>query len=147
MYLLIVCVEMMQIFSLGLKLEKFVHLIVLLFLFLGYYYNFFFFQIEAFEFWYLILLWFFYSWSCLQQFLGFKVTLLSWVFLVQYSALAYWFVLTISHGRFYLTLWDLLDLKVLFLVYEDTLLGAPFFFLANCSCHPWPLHDHQSLFS
>ena len=51
MYLLIVCVEIMQIFSLGSKLEKFVHLFVLLFLFLGYYYNFFFYlKIEAFEF-------------------------------------------------------------------------------------------------
>ena len=50
MYLLIVCVEMMQIFSLGLKLEKFVHLIVLLFLFLGYYYNFFFFKLRLLSF-------------------------------------------------------------------------------------------------
>ena len=113
MSLLIVCVEMMQISSLCSKLEKFVLLFVLLFLFLGYNYNFFKKKNEAFEFWYLILLWFFYSWSCLQQFLGFKVTLLSWVFLVLYSALAYRFVFTISHGRFCLTLWELLDLKVL----------------------------------
>ena len=112
MSLLIVCVEMMQISSLGSKLEKFVLLFVLLFLFLGYNYKFFFLN-EAFEFWYLILLWFFYSWSCLQQFLGFKVTLLSRVFLVLYSALAYRFVFTISHGRFCLTLWELLDLKEL----------------------------------
>ena len=49
MSLLIVCVEMMQISSLGSKLEKFVLLFVLLFLFLGYNYNFFFLN-EAFEF-------------------------------------------------------------------------------------------------
>ena len=95
MSLLIVCVEIMQISSLGSKLQKFVLLFVLLFLFLGYNYqkkikN------EAFEFWYLILLWFVYNWSCLQQFLGFKVTLFSWVFLDLYLALAYRFVL-LSH--------------------------------------------------
>ena len=39
MSLLIVCVEMMQISSLGSKLEKFVLLFVLLFLFLGYNYK------------------------------------------------------------------------------------------------------------
>ena len=49
MSLLIVCVEMMQISSLGSKLEKFVLLFVLLFLFLGYNYKFFFLN-EAFEF-------------------------------------------------------------------------------------------------
>ena len=50
MSLLIVCVEMMQISSLGSKLEKFVLLFVLLFLFLGYNYNFFFFKMRLLSF-------------------------------------------------------------------------------------------------
>ena len=144
MSLLIVWVEIMQISSLDSKLQKFVLLFVLLFLLLGYNYqkkkkikN------EAFEFWYLILLWFFYNWSCLQQFLGFKVTLFSWVFLVLYSTLAYRFVLTISHGRFCLTLWDLLDESIVVLgLWRYVVRRSFFFFFVDCSCHPWPLHDH-----
>ena len=127
MSLLIVCIEIMQISSLGSKLQKFVLLFVLLFLFLGYSYqkkikN------EAFEFWYLILLWFVYNWSCLQQFLGFKVTLFSWVFLDLYLALAYRFVLTISHGRFYLTLSDLLDESIVVLGLWRYVVRRSFFF-------------------
>ena len=129
MSLLIVWVEIMQISSLGSKLQNLCF--CLCFYFCSWVIitknnnnN----NNKAFEFWYLILLWFFYNWSCLQQFLGFKVTLFSWVFLVLYSALAYRFVLTISHGRFCLTLWDLLDESIVVLGLWRYVVRRSFFF-------------------
>ena len=134
MYLLIVCLEMMQIFSLGSKLEKFVHLIVLLFLFLGYYYNFFFFL--NWGFWVLIpyfvviflQLKLFATISWVQSditFMGFPCSVLSFSILI---------------CTYYLT-WKILFNSLGFAWFESIVLGlwryvvrCSVFFLVDCSC-------------